>query len=127
MSNIPRRGKRGPAPSWQLGSTRAIRVPIVLADVLLNLARQIDNGEVSLVDTYITKSDQQKVSPVLEVHSAEQKNTTPEKTATKRNLATMRAEAQAIYAQAQANFAQAEAYFAQAQNNLFRNNIKQEK
>ena len=57
MSTNPRRGKRGPAPSWKLGSTRAIRVPIVLADTLLNLARRIDNGEVALVDAVLTKSD----------------------------------------------------------------------
>jgi hypothetical protein len=39
------RGKRGPAPSWNLGRTRSIRVPIAIADLLLYVARRLDNGE----------------------------------------------------------------------------------
>ncbi len=59
MLNSSRPGKRGPAPSWRLGTTRTIRVPIVLADVLLKLARQIDNGEVTLVDAEPTLDEQE--------------------------------------------------------------------
>lgn len=65
MSDSSRRGKRGPAPSWKLGRTSVIRVPMVLANALLNLARRIDNGEVTLVDTYLTESDKQ----VSQVHA----------------------------------------------------------
>lgn len=59
MLDGSQRGKRGPASSWRLGSTRTIRVPIVLADFLLKLARQIDNGEVTLGDAVPTKLDKQ--------------------------------------------------------------------
>ncbi|MBP5976359.1 hypothetical protein HW132_27425 [Brasilonema sp. CT11] len=65
MSDSSQRGKRGPAPSWKLGRTSVIRVPIILANALLNLARRIDNGEVTLVDTYLTESDKQ----VSQVHA----------------------------------------------------------
>lgn len=40
---------RGPAPNWNLGRTRSIRVPIVLANTLLEIARRLDSGE--LVDS----------------------------------------------------------------------------
>ncbi|BAZ24639.1 hypothetical protein NIES4073_55350 [Kalymmatonema gypsitolerans NIES-4073] len=79
MLDSPRRGKRGPAPSWKLGRTRAIRVPIILADALLNLARQIDNGEVTLADAFSTKSDKQ-VSGILVAQSEDEKGTQEEQT-----------------------------------------------
>ncbi|NMG07720.1 hypothetical protein [Brasilonema sp. UFV-L1] len=66
MSDSSRRGKRGPAPSWKLGRTSVIRVPIILADTLLNLARRIDNDEVTVVNTYLTESDKQ----VSQVHTS---------------------------------------------------------
>ena len=74
MLDSPQRGKRGPAPSWKLGRTRAIRVPIILADALLSLARQIDNSEVTLAGAFPTKSDKQ-VSGVLVAQSEDEKGT----------------------------------------------------
>lgn len=59
MLDCSRRGTRGPAPSWRLGSTRTIRVPIVLADVLLKLARKIDSGELTFVDLPTTLDKQE--------------------------------------------------------------------
>lgn len=59
MLNSSRRGKRDPASSWRLGTTRTIKVPIVLANVLLKLARQIDNGQVTLVDDVLTLDEQE--------------------------------------------------------------------
>ncbi len=79
MLDSPRRGKRGPASSWKLGSTRAIRVPIILADALLNLARQIDNGEVTLADVFPTKSDQH-VPDILVAQSGDEKGIQEEQT-----------------------------------------------
>ncbi|MBW4591725.1 MAG: hypothetical protein KME46_02060 [Brasilonema angustatum HA4187-MV1] len=73
MLNTPQRGKRGPAPSWKLGRTRAIRVPIVLADALLELARKIDNGEKPLINTLVTESDKQ-VALVMSSQSDEKEN-----------------------------------------------------
>lgn len=73
MSDSPQRGKRGPAPSWKLGSTRAIRVPIVLADALLNLARRIDSGELTLVDAVLPESDKPAPSVLTEFESDDEK------------------------------------------------------
>jgi len=45
--SMPRGGARsnsGPSPSWKTGKTRTIRVPIALADQLLEVARQLDNA-----------------------------------------------------------------------------------
>ena len=125
MSDSPRRGKRGPAPSWKLGSTRAIRVPIVLADALLNLARRIDNGEVTLVDAVLTESDKQQnrksVAPI-----DDEKHTLEEQTKEQRTLAATRAAAQASFAAAQASFAAAQASFAKARTMIIQN-VKREK
>lgn len=133
MLDSPPRGKRGPAPSWKLGRTRAIRVPIILADALLSLARQIDNGEVSLADVFPTKSDE-KVPDVLVAQSEDEKGTQDEQTLKQHTLDITRAEAEAIYARAQLTFVQSQALFVQsqalfvyAQKNLFRNNRKREK
>ncbi|NET61411.1 MAG: hypothetical protein F6K47_36385 [Symploca sp. SIO2E6] len=45
MKDKIQRGSRGPAPSWNLGRTKTIRVPIAIADLLLKVARKIDRGE----------------------------------------------------------------------------------
>jgi hypothetical protein len=126
MLHSPPRGKRGPAPSWKLGRTRAIRVPIILADALLSLARQIDNGELTLADAFPTKSDKQ-VPDVLVAQSEDEKGTQDEQTQKQHTLSIRRAEAEAIYAKAQLNFVQAQALFVYAQKNLFRNNATPEK
>ncbi|MFB2982675.1 hypothetical protein [Microseira sp. BLCC-F43] len=39
MTDDIQRGSRGPAPSWNLGRTRTIRVPIAIADRLMEIAR----------------------------------------------------------------------------------------
>ncbi|BAY46464.1 hypothetical protein SAMD00079811_40760 [Scytonema sp. HK-05] len=126
MLDSPPRGKRGPAPSWKLGRTRAIRVPIILADALLSLARQIDNGEVSLADAFPTKSDKQ-VPDVLVAQCEDEKDIQDEQTQKQHTLGIKRAEAEAIYAKAQLNFVKTQALFVYAQKNLFRNNRKPEK
>jgi hypothetical protein len=44
---MPRGGKRegsGPKPTWKSGRTRTIRVPEVLADQILDIARLLDEG-----------------------------------------------------------------------------------
>lgn len=45
MTDESQRGSRGPAPSWNLGRTRTIRVPIMIADQLVEIARKMDRGE----------------------------------------------------------------------------------
>lgn len=126
MLDNSRRGKRGPAPSWRLGRTCAIRVPIILADALLSLARRIDDGEVTLADAFVTKSDKQ-VYPVFVTQSEDEKAIQEEQSQQKPALGITRPEAEARYASSQLNFVKAQALFVEAQKNLFRNNIKQEK
>lgn len=51
---MPKGGARpnsGPRPSWKHGKTTTIRVPIVLADKLLEIARALDENEDFEVDT----------------------------------------------------------------------------
>lgn len=46
---MPRGGKRlgaGGKPSWKNGKTKTIRVPVVLADEILSIARQLDTEQV---------------------------------------------------------------------------------
>ena len=111
MLDSPRCGKRGPAPSWKLGSTRAIRVPIVLADALLNLARRIDRGEVALVDTLVIESNKQvsrqSVDPIdasvlTKFESDHKKQSLEEQIKEKQALAATSAEFQARCAEFQA-------------------------
>lgn len=48
MKNVNHRSLANLTPfkgKWKHGTTRTIRVPIVLADKLLALARKLDNGE----------------------------------------------------------------------------------
>lgn len=45
---MPRGGKRqgsGAKSNWKHGKTKTIRVPVSLADVILDIARKLDNGE----------------------------------------------------------------------------------
>jgi len=45
---MPRGGARqnsGPSPNWRHGKTRTIRVPIALADQILELAKKLDEGQ----------------------------------------------------------------------------------
>lgn len=62
MTDELQRGSRGPAPSWNLGRTRTIRVPIVLADTLMQIAKKLDNGEALEPDILLTKEDRQEIS-----------------------------------------------------------------
>ncbi|MBW4629292.1 MAG: hypothetical protein KME49_28225 [Brasilonema octagenarum HA4186-MV1] len=124
MLDTPQRGKRGPAPSWKLGRTRAIRVPIVLADALLELARQIDNGEKPLVNTLVTESDKQVALVVSSQSDEEENDFDEEKTNQKRALAIMYAEAEARYTKAQTNFVKAQALFLKRKNYNLINRLK---
>jgi hypothetical protein len=45
---MPRGGARensGRKPKWNLGDTKAIRVPVAIADTILEIARRLDDGE----------------------------------------------------------------------------------
>jgi hypothetical protein len=50
---MPRGGARegsGPDSTWRLGKTKAIRIPVVLADQLLKAARELDSkGSLKLI------------------------------------------------------------------------------
>jgi hypothetical protein len=61
MKDKTNRGTRGPAPQWNLGRTRTIRVPIALAEQLMEVARKADSGEVNL-EMLLTKEDNQELS-----------------------------------------------------------------
>ena len=60
---MPRGGKRegaGAKPKWKHGKTKLIRVPVALADQVLELTEMLDNGyEVGRLDIIetVTKSD----------------------------------------------------------------------
>ena len=62
MADSTERGSRGPAPQWNLGRTRTIRVPIAIADQLLEIARRIDSGEVAESGVFLTQEDRQELS-----------------------------------------------------------------
>jgi hypothetical protein len=62
MMDGTERGSRGPAPQWNLGRTRTIRVPIAIADQLLEIARRIDGGEAAGSEVLLTKEDRQELS-----------------------------------------------------------------
>ena len=61
MTDDIQRGSRGPAPNWNLGRTRSIRVPIVLADTLLQIARRLDNGELADSVINLTMEDKREM------------------------------------------------------------------
>jgi hypothetical protein len=45
---MPRGGARensGRKPKWNLGETKAIRVPVAIAETILEIARRLDEGE----------------------------------------------------------------------------------
>lgn len=62
MADNTERGSRGPAPQWNLGRTRTIRVPIAIAEQLLEIARRIDSGEAAELGVLLTKEDRQELS-----------------------------------------------------------------
>ncbi|MBD2069800.1 hypothetical protein H6F93_20170 [Leptolyngbya sp. FACHB-671] len=62
MTDNTERGSRGPAPQWNLGRTRTIRVPIAIADQLLGIARRIDQGEAAELEVLLTQEDRQELS-----------------------------------------------------------------
>lgn len=61
MTDGIERGSRGPAPQWKLGRTRTIRVPIAIAEQLMEIARKIDSGEAE-EGVILTKEDRQELS-----------------------------------------------------------------
>ena len=50
-------------PTWKHGKTRTIRVPIVLADSILNLARILDEGKEVSEDRLVTGNTEEKANP----------------------------------------------------------------
>ncbi len=62
MTDDIQRGSRGPAPHWNLGRTKTIRVPIAIADRLTEIARKIDAGEPIEPETRLTKEDREQLS-----------------------------------------------------------------
>ena len=62
MADSIDRGSRGPAPQWNLGRTRTIRVPIAIADQLLEIARRIDEGESVEPGVRLTEEDREEIS-----------------------------------------------------------------
>jgi hypothetical protein len=56
---MPRGGSRensGRKPTWNLGETKAVRIPVAIADTILEIARRLDEGE-SPESIIIPKSD----------------------------------------------------------------------
>jgi hypothetical protein len=62
MTDDIQRGSRGPAPSWNLGRTRTIRVPIVIADQLVEIARKMDHGEPIEANVLFAREELQELS-----------------------------------------------------------------
>lgn len=60
---MPKGGARpnsGPRPNWKHGKTTTIRVPITLSNQLLEMARQLDEG-----NTYELVSNSKKLEPAV--------------------------------------------------------------
>jgi len=70
---MPRGGARansGPKPNWNLGRTTTIRVPRILAEMLLGIARNIDikfSNESTLEDEEIKKNLENVSVGLLEI------------------------------------------------------------
>ncbi|HEY9633114.1 MAG TPA: hypothetical protein V6D14_06900 [Coleofasciculaceae cyanobacterium] len=67
---MPRGGARensGRKPKWNLGETKAIRVPVAIADTLMEIAKRLDEGE-KPESIIIPKSD----TTTLQLSSEEQ-------------------------------------------------------
>ncbi len=124
MLDNPRRGKRGPASSWKLGSTCAIRVPVVLANALLTLARRIDSGELTLADAVLSKLDKQETHK--SVAPNDEKHTGAEPPPQHRALAARRAEVHSNFVEVHSSFAEIQASFTKARSEFIQN-LKREK
>ncbi len=61
MTDDTKRGSRGPAPQWNLGRTRTIRVPRAIANQIVEIARKVDSGEVKL-EMLLTQEEKQELS-----------------------------------------------------------------
>ncbi len=62
MTDDIQRGSRGPAPSWNLGRTRTIRVPIAIADQLVEIARKMDRDEPIEAGVLFAREELQELS-----------------------------------------------------------------
>ena len=62
---MPRGGRRSTTwkPTWKHGKTRTIRVPIVLAESILNLARILDEGKEVSKDSLVTGNIEEIANP----------------------------------------------------------------
>ncbi|NEP35075.1 MULTISPECIES: hypothetical protein [unclassified Moorena] len=61
---MPRGGYRensGRKPKWNLGQTKAVRIPVVIADTILEVAKRLDDGE-SIESVIIPKSETTQLS-----------------------------------------------------------------
>ena len=59
---MPRGGYRensGRKPKWNLGETKAVRIPVAIADTILEVARRLDEGE-QIESIIIPKSEANK-------------------------------------------------------------------
>ncbi|NEO38158.1 MAG: hypothetical protein F6J90_18210 [Moorea sp. SIOASIH] len=65
---MPRGGYRensGRKPKWNLGQTKAVRIPVVIADTILEVAKRLDEGE-SIESVIIPKSETTQLSQLTE-------------------------------------------------------------
>jgi hypothetical protein len=62
MTDDIHRGSRGPAPSWNLGRTRTIRVLIAVADQLVEIARKMDRDEPIEASMLFAREELQELS-----------------------------------------------------------------
>ena len=65
---MPRGGRRSTTwkPTWKHGKTRTIRVPIVLTESILNLARILDEGKEVLPNSLVTDNTGENNSHVTD-------------------------------------------------------------
>lgn len=72
---MPRGGRRSTTwkPTWKHGKTRTIRVPIVLADSILDLARILDENKEVSEDSLVTGNIKEAANPPNSIVTDEEK------------------------------------------------------
>ena len=72
---MPRGGRRSTTwkPTWKHGKTRTIRVPIVLADSILDLARILDENKEFSEDSLVTGNIKEAANPPNSIVTDEEK------------------------------------------------------
>lgn len=61
-------------PKWRSGKTRTIRVPIAIADRVLEVAKAIDNSEFCITDTSKSKANRDNIKVIFEAMLAAPSN-----------------------------------------------------